>query len=424
MGRELNMTLLEILLVEINHECKMCGRPLSDPFSQKVGFGPICYEKHRLSQALVLLISESPYVCPNCRKELTTLQRTVTYVCDCGANILNMSLIDMITRQDLTCASFFSGIGGMDRGFKEAGYRTLWANEVDPHQASIFRSNFPKVPMLEESIHLLSSNDLMDTYGVPDVLHGGFPCVTYSKAAGIHGKRWTDTKPKTNYKKYAADGGDLFLHMRRMIGDIQPKAFLIENVTDMAGCRIVMETLKNTPCSISGKRLGRYYTFHFGEVNTKDFGLAQNRKRMFVVGLTKEAKRPVLEKQPIHMRHIVGEILEEEPDVAPLNGDVMPQYIQNRIDGKYRDKPSIKTIDENCLGNTCVAHYATDQSTTMVQRADGRLTPYSIREYARLQGFADDFILPSSKKTYRGIGNAVSVPVSRAFATKIAALVD
>lgn len=335
-----------------------------------------------------------------------------------------MALIDEIMRETPTCASFFSGIGGMDKGFENAGFQNLWANEVDSHQAGIYQENFPDVPMIEDSIHMLSSDELMDKYGIPDVIHGGFPCVTYSKAAGIHGKQWTDAKPKSNYKKYAADGGDLFLHMRRMIGDMQPKAFLIENVTEMAGCRIVMETLRNTPCSITGKRLGRYYTFHFGEVNTRDFGLAQNRKRMFVLGINKNMERPVLPKQEIRMRHIVGEILEEDPDVAPLNGKQVPQYIQNRIDGQYRDLPSIKQIDENCIGNTCIAHYAVDQSTTMVEREPGVITPYSIREYARLQGFEDDFRLPNAKKTYRGIGNAVSVPVAQAFAKKIAEMIN
>ncbi len=334
-----------------------------------------------------------------------------------------MGLVEEIMRTEKTCASFFTGIGGMDQGFKDAGFTTLWANEVDPHQASIYRENFPEVPMIEESIHLLSTDELMDKYGIPDVIHGGFPCVTYSKASAIHGKRWSDKKPKVDYQKYAADGGDLFLHMRRMIGDMQPKAFLIENVTDLAGCKIVMETLKNTPCSISGRRLGRYYTFHYGLVNSMDFGLAQNRKRMFVLGVNHKVERPILEKKPLGMRHIVGEILEENPDVAPLNGKEMPQYIQNRIDGKYRDLPSVKQIGEDTIMNTCIAHYALDQSTTMVMRENGELTPYSIREYARAQGLNDKFILPNKKKTYAGIGNAVSVPVANAFARKIATLI-
>ena len=122
-----------------------------------------------------------------------------------------------------TVGSFFSGIGGMDKGFEQAGCEILWANEVDKHQAEIYKKNFPKTELKEESIHLLSSNELMEEHGIPDILIGGFPCVTYSAAAAMNGTRHSDRAPKVDYRKYARDGGELFLHMRRMIGDMQPK---------------------------------------------------------------------------------------------------------------------------------------------------------------------------------------------------------
>jgi DNA (cytosine-5)-methyltransferase 1 len=272
---------------------------------------------------------------------------------------------------------------------------------------------------------MLSTDELIDKYGQPDVLFGGFPCTTYSRAADISGKRWTDAKPKRDYKMYAAEGGDLFLHMRRFIGDMQPKAFVIENVTELSGCRIIMETLKNTPCSITGERLGRYYTFHYGEVNTKDYGVAQNRKRMFVIGINHKVARPILEKKELIQRHIVGEILEEEPNYTwdTERFPVVNNFVQSRIDGDYRDKPSIKEIGEGVIGNTCIAHYRKDRGTTVVRRADGTLMPYSPREYANLQGFPAEFQLSSGLKMYSGIGNAVSVPVGRAVAEAIAPLI-
>ena len=83
----------------------------------------------------------------------------------------------------------------------------------------------------------------------------------------------------------------------------------------------------------------------------------------------------------------------------------------------------MKEIGRDVIGNTCLAHYASDQSTTMVKREDGTLTPYSVREYARLQGFPDDFKFENEKHSYRGIGNAVSVPVARAVAEAIRPLI-
>jgi DNA (cytosine-5)-methyltransferase 1 len=336
-----------------------------------------------------------------------------------------LRLMEELGRERPTAASLFSGIGGMDLGFQQAGFDILWANEVDQSHAEVHRNNFPNIPMLETSIHMLSTDELIDKYGQPDVLFGGFPCTTYSRAADISGKRWTDAKPKRDYKMYAAEGGDLFLHMRRFIGDMQPKAFVIENVTELSGCRIIMETLKNTPCSITGERLGRYYTFHYGEVNTKDYGVAQNRKRMFVIGINHKVARPILEKKELIQRHIVGEILEEEPNYTwdTERFPVVNNFVQSRIDGDYRDKPSIKEIGEGVIGNTCIAHYRKDRGTTVVRRADGTLMPYSPREYANLQGFPAEFQLSSGLKMYSGIGNAVSVPVGRAVAEAIAPLI-
>lgn len=320
--------------------------------------------------------------------------------------------------------SLFSGIGGMDLGFMQAGFNIRLANEVDPNQAATHKANFADTTLLEDSIHLLSTDDLVDRFGLPDVIIGGFPCVTYSKAAAMRGKRHSDAKPKRDYSVYAEEGGDLFLHYRRFVADTQPQAFVVENVTDLRGCRIIMETLRNTPCPKQGGRLGRYYTFTYGCVNTKDFGIAQNRTRMFVIGVNKAVPKPLLQRKPLEHTHTVGSLLEEEPDVAPLNGDTIPNYIHKRINGGYRDRPSIKEIGEDVIGNTCIAHYAKDQGTTMVEREDGTLTPYSIREYANLQGFPADFVLSDKKHAYRGIGNAVSVPVAEAVATAILPLLD
>ena len=320
--------------------------------------------------------------------------------------------------------SLFSGIGGMDLGFQQAGFNIQLANEVDSNQAATHKVNFPETTLLEDSIHLLSTDDLVDRFGLPDVIVGGFPCVTYSKAAAIGGKRHSDAKPKRNYSVYAEQGGDLFLHYRRFVADTQPQVFVVENVTDLVGCRIIMETLKNTPCPNQGGRLGRYYTFVYGYVNTKDFGIAQSRVRMFVIGVNKQVNKPLLRKRPLEHTHTVGSLLEEEPDVAPLNGKEMPNYNLSRINGTYRDRPSVKKIGDDVIGNTCLAHYAKDQGTTMVEREDGSLTPYSIREYANLQGFPADFVLSDKKYAYRGIGNAVSVPVAEAIGMAILPFVE
>lgn len=120
----------------------------------------------------------------------------------------------------------------------------------------------------------------------------------------------------------------------------------------------------------------------------------------------------VVIRKPCHRRHPITlkEILEENP--APH----IPDYVAKRLEGKYRDRPIISDPERGDIAPTCVAHYAKDVSTRLV--ADKNFPygarPYTVREYARLQGVPDAFKFAGSDlDAYRMIGNGVSVPVGR-----------
>lgn len=94
----------------------------------------------------------------------------------------------------------------------------------------------------------------------------------------------------------------------------------------------------------------------------------------------------------------------------------MPGYVIKRISGHYRDKPIIVDPDlPNAIAPTCVAHYSKDLSTRLVKDSKVKfgLRPFSIREYARLQGFPDDFHFEDKRSSYKLIGNAVPVDMGR-----------
>ncbi len=94
----------------------------------------------------------------------------------------------------------------------------------------------------------------------------------------------------------------------------------------------------------------------------------------------------------------------------------MRVYVISRINGKYRDKPIIVDPDHpSAIAPTCVAHYAKDLGTRLVKdsKSEFGLRPFSIREYARLQGFPDDFYFPTKRSSYKLIGNAVPVDMGR-----------
>jgi DNA (cytosine-5)-methyltransferase 1 len=90
----------------------------------------------------------------------------------------------------------------------------------------------------------------------------------------------------------------------------------------------------------------------------------------------------------------------------------MPDYVISRIKGKYRDLPIVVDPENNnAIAPTCVAHYAKDLGTRLVKDRNTKygVRPFSIREYARLQGFPDDFYFENKRSAYRLIGNAVPV---------------
>lgn len=181
-----------------------------------------------------------------------------------------------------------------------------------------------------------------------DVYIGTFPCTRYSTAADINGTR---------------TGDDLFLHFFRHIALAKPEMYVVENVPGMLKFKVVMEALTKLP--------DYYVRIEYPDCNR------------------------------IHLKDIV----EHNVDMN------IPQYVLNRINGKYRDKPIVSDPELDDLAPTCVAHYSKDRGTRLIK--DGKnVRPYTVLEYARLQGFPDWFKFSGSNSdSYKQIGNAVPVPM-------------
>ena len=273
----------------------------------------------------------------------------------------------------ITAKSYFSGCGGMDYGLQEAGLDIIRSYEIDRTCCETLKKNFNH-EIFEEDITKITVLDQPKS----DVIVGTFPCQKYSSIADIHGTR---------------TGDDLFLHFFRHIALEKPEMYVVENVPGMRKFAVVMEALTKLP---------DYYVRVECPVNAS-YWLPQERKRLILFGSRKpfnNLEYPLFSKQMI-----VKDILENDPDVH------IPDYVQSRLDGKYRDKPIITKLDG--IAPCCVAHYSKDVSTRLVN--DGkRVRPYSIKEYARLQGFADSFKFSGDNSlVYKQIGNAVPVPMAR-----------
>ncbi len=211
-----------------------------------------------------------------------------------------------------------------------------------------------------------------------------YPCTKYSTIADIH-------KTRT--------GDELFLHALRHLAIAKPEFYCVENVPGMRAFPIVMEAMTKLP---------DYYVQVFCPIKSEQW-LPQRRNRLIVIG----TKRHFNIRPPENAKRVpLSAIIEENPRVT------LPKAIKARMSGEYRDLPIISDPTKGDLAPTAVAHYAKDKSTRLIKdkRFPMAVRPYSVREYARLQGLPDSFHFPvSDTSAYRQIGNGVSVPVGEWF---------
>lgn len=276
-----------------------------------------------------------------------------------------------------TAKGYFSGCGGMELGMMLAGVDVIQSLDLDREATDCMRANshYFAHPILTEDIKHKTVMEQAES----DIIIGTYPCTKYSSIADIHGTR---------------TGDDLFLHFFRHIAIAQPEVYVVENVPGMKKFKVVMEAMTKLP---------DYYVNVFCPVDAA-YWLPQRRKRLILIGTRKpfSIEAPKTAATRLKLR----DILEQNPEVE------MPDYVLRRINGNYRDLPIvIDPEDTNMLAPTCVAHYAKDLSTRLVKdkKTQHGLRPFSVREYARLQGFPDDFYFPNRRSSYRLIGNAVPV---------------
>ncbi|HEV7736235.1 MAG TPA: DNA cytosine methyltransferase [Chlamydiales bacterium] len=280
-----------------------------------------------------------------------------------------------------TGKSWFSGGGLMDMGLMEGGVDIIQSHDLDKRATRAMIAN--------EKIfgHKIVNGDVSDALAKQQPgSHVNFftwPCKKYSTMADIHGTR---------------TGEELFLHALRLQCLEKNEMYVLENVPGMTKFKVVMEAFTSLP---------DYYVTVICPVNASNW-LPQNRERLIIFG----TRKPFNVSAPTKARNIptIKSILERNPKVK-LNPSVI-----SRIKGEYRDMPIIvDPSDPHSIAPTCVAHYAKDMGTRMVKDKRFRygLRPFTYREYARLQGVPDNYILPDNHYAYELVGNGVARPMAR-----------
>lgn len=280
-----------------------------------------------------------------------------------------------------TASGYFSGAGLLEIGVMQAGIDIIQSLDLDKEATDAMKRNshYFSHPVLNECI---KSKTVLDQ-PKSDIALFTYPCNKYSPIADIHGVR---------------TGDDLFLHAFRHIVLQGYEMFVVENVPGMRKFKVVMEAMTRIP---------GYYTYVFCPVEATNW-LPQRRNRFILFG----TRKPFTFSAPrqIVNRPRIKDIIESDPAIE-LSDSVIA-----RIKGEYRDKPIIVDPDQpNAIAPTCVAHYAKDKGTRLVKdiRSPYGVRPFTIREYARLQGVPDDFHFENKVSSYRLIGNGVPVPLGK-----------
>lgn len=278
-----------------------------------------------------------------------------------------------------TANGYFSGAGLMEIGLMQAGVKMIQSVDLDKGAVDCMNNN----PTYFNHRVLLEDVKEMTVEGQPetDIMVFTYPCTKYSTIADIHGAR---------------TGDELFLHAFRHMAIRRPEMYIIENVPGMKKFKVVMEAMTKLP---------DYYVNIFCPVDASNW-LPQKRNRLIVIG----TRKPFSISAPcvITNRPRLKDMLEINPEVD------MPDYVVNRINGRYRDLPIVIDPDvPNAIAPTCIAHYAKDLGTRLVKDASCKygVRPFSVREYARLQGVPDDYKLENKRISYKLIGNGVAVPM-------------
>lgn len=340
-----------------------------------------------------------------------------------------------------TFVDLFAGIGGIRMPFQELGGRCVFTSEWDKFAKRTYASNYGEVP--EGDITKIPASEIPSH----DLLLAGFPCQAFSQA-GLK-KGFYDTR------------GTLFFDIQRILAYHRPKAFLLENVKQLRGhdkgktLSTIMEILTGSgqpsvPKDIQisdevkkslGTRLN--YQVGFKVLKASNFGVPQNRERIYLLGFDRDQIPETSEKDL--PRSILDELenvktVTRVGDILECNSSVEPKYtISNRLLAGHKRRLSEHKAKGNGFGysvfsadspytNTLSARYYKDGSEILIDQSDLGLNPRKLtpRECARLQGFPETFNISSVSdvQAYKQFGNSVSVPVIRAIAERMLPFLD
>ena len=317
--------------------------------------------------------------------------------------------------------SLFAGCGGLDLGFRRAGFKVIWANEFDKTIHETYRRNHPQTILNTSDIRTLHEDSIPDCDGII----GGPPCQSWSlggKSLGLDDER-----------------GQLVYDYICIVKAKQPKFFIMENVAGMVSSRHIksfqgfLELFRNAG-----------YRVKFELINAADFRIPQDRLRVFIVGIRKDINCEYFfpttkQNNPVTLRQAIGDF---KYTPKPYNTDKVIQvdeqipnhdYYTGPFDAKFMARNRVRTWEEASFTIQAQAKneplhpqapkmkYVNENQRCFVPGSENLYRRLSVRECARIQTFPDNFyfIYEDIRNGYKMVGNAVPPRLAAALAVSI-----
>lgn len=299
--------------------------------------------------------------------------------------------------------SLFTGCGGSDAGVVAAGFEVLMASDLLPYARDVYLANHP------ETDYRVGDVSKIESFPAAELLVGCYPCQGFSQG----GKRDPSRKINTLYLEFA-----------RALRAIRPKAFIVENVSGMV--RANFAHLLQDQFKVFADA---GYRVKYKVLNAVDYGVAQERKRIFIVGVRDDLGVEYEFPEPTHgenraaayltIREAIGD-LPEWPEGEFCDQDFHWYYMSRdrRRDWTQPSKTIVANFRHMPLHPMSPPMVRVEQDKWVFSH-EGRVRRLSYREGARLQGGARDFVFPDAKvgsmnMRYTVAGNAVPPPLFEA----------
>lgn len=315
--------------------------------------------------------------------------------------------------------SLFSGAGGLDLGFEKAGFKIVFANEYDETIWKTYETNH-SCKLDKRDIRVIKSSEVPACDGII----GGPPCQSWSEAGSLRGIN--DSR------------GQLFFDYIRILKDKKPKFFLAENVIGMLSSRHT-EAVEHIKSLFENAG----YSLSITLINVADYGIPQDRKRVFFIGIRKDLGFTFQFPKAINkyntLEQAIGDLRDTAVPALPKNktdqNAKIPnhEYFTGSFSTIFMSRNRVRQWNEvgftvQATGRQAQLHpqapkmiFIEKDKREFVKGKEHLYRRMTIRECARLQTFPDNFIFYYNdlEDGYKMVGNAVPVTMAKIIATAL-----